>query len=94
MVLLYIYTRTFYSSVWLYSQNSFRSYDGWNITTDAPMGFSAFMGNPGWWPEQWVAKVGNLKFYNEHACGGHFPGLANPEGLADDIRELATYFRA
>lgn len=91
-ILLYVYTRSFLSSTWIYSQNSFPFIDNVKVTTDAPMGFSAFKYNPAYWPHEWVAKVGNLVFYHEHESGGHFPGLENPSALVDDLRLIGSRF--
>ncbi|PON26666.1 hypothetical protein TGAM01_v204676 [Trichoderma gamsii] len=92
-VSLYYLTRTFLSSVYIYFQNS----DGFKTSytkahTDAPLLFSAFKYNVGFWPEPVVAKVGNLVMYNNHDFGGHFPGLDNPPALLHDLREIATYW--
>jgi hypothetical protein len=62
-VSLYYLTRTFLSSVWIYFRGSFSS--DYNVTRpSAPMGFSAFRFNPGRWPKEFVAQVGNLTVYN------------------------------
>jgi hypothetical protein len=62
-VSLYYLTRTFLSSVWIYSRGSFIS--DYNVTRpSAPMGFSAFRFNPAQWPEKFIAKAGNLTVYN------------------------------
>ncbi|KAJ7141268.1 Alpha/Beta hydrolase protein [Mycena epipterygia] len=46
--------------------------------TDAPMLFSQYEYNAGFWPEEYVAEVGNLVSYKFHDFGGHFAGLDNP----------------
>ncbi|KAJ7802923.1 hypothetical protein B0H14DRAFT_2613881 [Mycena olivaceomarginata] len=62
--------------------------------TDAPLLFSQYEYNVGLWPEEYVAKVGNLVSYNVHDFGGHFPGLDNPPALIDDLRDIGLYFEA
>ncbi|KAJ6629756.1 Alpha/Beta hydrolase protein [Mycena sp. CBHHK59/15] len=60
--------------------------------TDAPMLFSQFEYNIVFWPEEWVAEVGNLVSYKFHDFGGHWAGLDNPPALIEDIREMGLYF--
>ncbi|KAF7378395.1 Epoxide hydrolase domain protein [Mycena sanguinolenta] len=92
-VSLYYLTRSFLSSVWIYAENP----NGFNTnfskaSTDAPMLFSQFEYNIVFWPEEWVAQVGNLVSYKFHDFGGHFAGLDNPPALIEDIREMGLYF--
>ncbi|KAJ7238991.1 Alpha/Beta hydrolase protein [Mycena haematopus] len=92
-VSLYYLTGSFQSSVWQYARNTgaFRA----NYTkapTDAPMFFSLFEYNILFWPQEYVAKVGNLVSYKEHDFGGHFAGLDNPPALIEDLREMGLYF--
>jgi hypothetical protein len=62
-VSLYYHTRSFFSSVWIYSRDSMRT--NYNVARpSAPMGFSAFRFNIAQWPEKFIAKVGNLTVYN------------------------------
>jgi pimeloyl-ACP methyl ester carboxylesterase len=61
---LYYLTRSFISSGFIYAQNA----GGFNpnytkANTDAPMLYSAFKYNIGFWPPALVAKVGNLVSY-------------------------------
>ena len=63
-VSLYYLTQSFASSVLIYAQNP----NGFSnvytkAATDAPLLFSAFKYNPGFWPEALVARVGNLVYY-------------------------------
>ncbi|KAK5715798.1 hypothetical protein LTR17_016629 [Elasticomyces elasticus] len=93
-VSLYYLTRSFLSSVFIYSQNKA---DGFKqnyvkANTDAPMLFSAFKYNIAFWPPQLVSKVGNLVFYHNHDFGGHFPGIDNPPALLADLREIGNYW--
>ncbi|KAJ7162102.1 Alpha/Beta hydrolase protein [Mycena filopes] len=93
-VSLYYLTDSFLSSVWIYAQNP--SGFGSVVTkapTDAPMLFSQFEYNP-LWPEEYVAKAGNLVSYKVHDFGGHFPGLDNPPALLEDIREMGLHYTA
>ncbi|KAK7036288.1 epoxide hydrolase domain protein [Favolaschia claudopus] len=95
LVSLYHLTHTFLSSVWIYAQNA--NALGTTYTkaaTDAPMLFTQYKYNVGFWPEVYVEKVGNLVAYNAHDFGGHFPGLDNPPALIEDIRSMAKYFKA
>ncbi|KAJ7661645.1 Alpha/Beta hydrolase protein [Mycena rosella] len=62
--------------------------------TDAPILFTQYKYNVGMWPQECVAKVGNLVSYKEHDFGGHFAGLDNPPALIEDIREMGLYFNA
>ncbi|KAL3459479.1 alpha/beta-hydrolase [Aspergillus heterothallicus] len=93
-VSLYYLTKTFASTVLTYAQNP----NGFAIEytkadTDAPLLFSAFKYNVGFWPQALVAKVGNLVMYHNHDAGGHFPGIDNPPALLSDLREIATYWK-
>ncbi|KAJ7883255.1 Alpha/Beta hydrolase protein [Mycena leptocephala] len=93
-VSLYYLTESFLSSVWIYAQNP----NGFTTVytkapTDAPLLFSQFEYNI-LWPEEYVAKVGNLVSYKVHDFGGHFSGLDNPPALIEDIREMGKYFTA
>ncbi|KAJ7890990.1 Alpha/Beta hydrolase protein [Mycena olivaceomarginata] len=95
LVSLYYLTHTFHSSLWIYAQNpnGFRgTYTKAN--TDAPMLFSQFEYTNALWPQEYVAKVGNLVSYKFHDFGGHFAGLDNPPALIEDIREMGLYFEA
>ncbi|KAJ7761013.1 Alpha/Beta hydrolase protein [Mycena metata] len=93
-VSLYYLTDSFLSSVWIYAQNP----NGFSsvytkASTDAPMLFSQFEYNL-LYPEEYVAKTGNLVSYKEHNFGGHFSGLDNPPALIEDIREMGLYYKA
>ncbi|KAJ7585281.1 epoxide hydrolase 1 [Mycena floridula] len=92
-VTLYFLSKTFLSSVYIYGQNpnGFKS-SYTKAPTDAPMLFSAYKWNVGYWPKEFVAKVGNLVSYTEHDKGGHFQGLDNPEGLIQDLRQVYGYY--
>lgn len=68
-VSLYYLTKTFVSGVYIYAQNP----NGFKSTytkaqTDAPMLFSAFKYNPGFWVKDVVATVGNLVLYRSEFC--------------------------
>ncbi|KAJ7124413.1 Alpha/Beta hydrolase protein [Mycena epipterygia] len=94
-VSLYYLTNSFLSSVWIYEQNpnGFRPVYT-KAATDAPMLFSQYEYNIGYWPEEYVAKVGNLVSYKFQTFGGHFAGLDNPPASIEDIREMAAHFKA
>ncbi|KAI1146801.1 Alpha/Beta hydrolase protein [Nemania diffusa] len=95
-VSIYYLTRSFVSSVYIYAQNpgGFRQTDYSNVKarTDAPLLYTTFKYNIGFWPKEYVAAVGNLVAYKFREFGGHFPGLDNPAGLADDIRDIGKYW--
>ncbi|CCT73932.1 related to epoxide hydrolase [Fusarium fujikuroi IMI 58289] len=92
-VALYYLTKSFASSVYIYysNPNGFMT----NYTkaeTDAPLLFSAFKYNPGFWPPELVGRVGNLVSYKNHEFGGHFSGLDNPVALAEDLKDIKKYW--
>lgn len=60
---LYFLTDTFLSSLWIYAQNSGLSAAYTRAPTDAPLLFSQFEYNIAFWPQEYVAKVGNLVSY-------------------------------
>ncbi|KAJ7580714.1 Alpha/Beta hydrolase protein [Mycena floridula] len=92
-VSLYFLSKTFLSSVYIYAQNlnAFKT-TYTKAPTDAPMLFSNYKWNVGYWPKEFVTKVGNLVVYKEHYKGGHLPGLDNPEALIEDLREVYSYY--
>ncbi|KAJ6480876.1 Alpha/Beta hydrolase protein [Mycena sanguinolenta] len=92
-VSLYYLTESFLSSVWMYAGNSLKDVYT-KASTDAPLLFTQYEYNVAFWPQEYVAKVGNLVSYTVHDFGGHFPGLDNPPALIEDIREMAQYFQA
>ncbi|KAJ7184630.1 epoxide hydrolase 1 [Mycena filopes] len=67
-------TESFLSSVWIYAQNPgiFRDTNHYTMApTDAPLLFSQYEYNVALWPEEYVAKVGNLVSYKvEPPTGG------------------------
>lgn len=63
-VSLYYLTNSFLSSVWIYAlYPTALSTVYTKAPTDAPMLFSQYEYNTGLWPEEYVAKVGNLVSY-------------------------------
>ncbi|KAF2963858.1 hypothetical protein GQX73_g9696 [Xylaria multiplex] len=78
-VSVYYLARSFVSSVYIYAQNpnGFVQTDYSNVKarTDAPLLYTTFEYNIGFWPEQYVAAVGNLVSYKFREFGGHFPGV-------------------
>ena len=63
-VSLYYLTHTFVSSAFMYAQNPSGFKQNYTkANTDAPLLFSAFKYNVGFWPPALVAKVGNLVNY-------------------------------
>lgn len=63
-VSLYYLTKTFISSIYEYAQNpdAFKSVYA-KVPTDAPFLFTDFHYNIWFWPEDLVAKVGNLVYF-------------------------------
>ncbi|KAF7370216.1 putative epoxide hydrolase [Mycena sanguinolenta] len=92
-VSLYYLTDSFLPSVWMYAGNSLKGVYT-KAPTDAPLLFTQYEYNVGFWPQEYVAQVGNLVSYTVHDFGGHFPGLDNPPALIEDLREMAQYFEA
>ncbi|KAJ7277110.1 Alpha/Beta hydrolase protein [Mycena rebaudengoi] len=87
IISLFYLTESFHSSLWIYVANpaAFSSvYTNKAGSAGAPMLFSGYKHNVAYWPEKFVAKVGNLVSYKVHDFGGHFPGLDNPP--RDDCR--------
>jgi hypothetical protein len=63
-VSLYFLTRSFLSSCFIYQQNPNGFKPAYTkARTDAPMLFSTFKYNVGFWPKALVEKVGNLVLY-------------------------------
>ncbi|KAJ7761014.1 Alpha/Beta hydrolase protein [Mycena metata] len=94
-VSLYYLTDSFLSSIWIYEQNPNVLNPVYSkAPTDAPLLFSQYEYSIGFWPEQYVAKVGNLVSYTVHDFGGHWAGLDNPPALIGDLRAMAPYFSA
>ncbi|KAJ7018627.1 Alpha/Beta hydrolase protein [Mycena alexandri] len=93
MISLYYLAESFPSSLLIYGANpaAFSSVYA-KAPTDAPMLFSQHKYNVAFWPEEFVAKVGNLVSYKLHEFGGHFPGIDNPPATISDIREVASYW--
>ncbi|KAJ6508076.1 Alpha/Beta hydrolase protein [Mycena vulgaris] len=95
LVSLYYLTDSFLSALWIYAQNPTGLRTVYTkAETNAPMLFSQYEYNIAMWPEEYVAKVGNLVSYKVHDFGGHFAGLDNPPALIEDIREMGVYFEA
>ncbi|WAO88679.1 EHN domain-containing protein [Fusarium falciforme] len=93
-VSLYYLTQTFVSSVYMYNQNPNGFYPVYTkARTDAPLLFTNFKYNVGFWPEEVVKQVGNLVSYTFQDFGGHFPALDSPSVLAADIRKIHKYWK-
>ncbi|KAJ3541266.1 hypothetical protein NM208_g4128 [Fusarium decemcellulare] len=93
-VSLYYLTQSFISSVYMYNQNP----NGFSpvytkARTDAPLLYTTFRYNVGFWPKKVVEKVGNLVSYTFQDFGGHFPALDNPPALAAEIQKLGRYWK-
>ncbi|KAG9082412.1 hypothetical protein FS749_006855 [Ceratobasidium sp. UAMH 11750] len=88
-VSIYYLTGTFETSVNTYFQNP----AGFNPTmlhasTNVPMGFAAYYYDLQYYPDFYVAKIGNFVYYVDHHRGGHFAGLDNPDALISDLRTM------
>ncbi|KAF5664584.1 epoxide hydrolase [Fusarium circinatum] len=89
----YYLTKSFASSVYIYYSNPKGFMTNYTkADTDAPILFSGFKYNVGFWPRELVGRVGNLVSYKNHGFGGHFPGLDNPVALAEDLKEIKKYW--
>lgn len=56
-----------------------------------PYGHSSFPWELGGSPKAWIPRLNvNLQSVKEHAYGGHFAALDNPNALASDLREFFT----
>ncbi|KAF5252538.1 hypothetical protein FANTH_2432 [Fusarium anthophilum] len=89
----YYLTKSFASSVYIYYSNPKGFMTNYTkAETDAPLLFSGFKYNVGFWPRELVGRVGNLVSYKNHEFGGHFPGLDNPDALAEDLKDIKKYW--
>lgn len=69
---LYYLTQSFLSAVWIYAQNPTPFQTVYTkAVTDAPLLFTQFEYNVGFWPKEYVAKLGNLVSYKgmHHVVG-------------------------
>jgi len=88
-ITLYWLTETFPRSIYYYRENVPRPavpvplQPRWYIKK--PLGFSSFPRELLPAIETWVAKTGNLVYYNQHNKGGHFAALERPQELTSDI---------
>ncbi|KAG8701858.1 hypothetical protein FRC09_005089 [Ceratobasidium sp. 395] len=88
-VSIYYLTGTFETSVNTYFQNPVGfSQTMLHASTNIPMGLAAYRYDLQYYPEFYVAKVGNLVYYADHPRGGHFAGLDNPVALIEDLRAM------
>lgn len=90
-IMIYWVTQTVNSSFWPYYEMRHTPLSlkpGERITV--PTGFAAFPGEIITPPEEWIARVYNLKRFTAMGKGGHFAALEEPAALVEDIR---TFFR-
>ncbi|KAK8128123.1 hypothetical protein PG984_009231 [Apiospora sp. TS-2023a] len=88
-VSLYYLSKSFVSSVFTYAQNAMSSRANYTKPrNDAPMLYSSFKYNGGFWPKEIIARVGNLVSHTYHEFGGDFAALDNPPALVGDIRKI------
>ncbi|KAK9318857.1 Alpha/Beta hydrolase protein [Lipomyces orientalis] len=93
VVSLYYLTHSFVSSVYIYAQNPGGFATKYTkAKTDAPLLYTSFNYNVGFWPKALVEEVGNLVYYKFQEFGGHFPALDNPPALAADISMIGKYW--
>jgi epoxide hydrolase len=87
---LYWFTRSGASSAQFYYESTHSGLD-WLAGSDVPSAWSVFDTHP------LMAKVfnawGSVTQWREHAEGGHFPAMEEPELLADDIRTFVAGVR-
>ncbi|CAK5282639.1 unnamed protein product [Mycena citricolor] len=90
LVSLYYLTASIESSVWHYALN-LHGFSGvyTKAPTSAPMFFTQYQYNVGFWPKEWAAKVGNLVSYKGRE---HFT-LDNPPQFIADIREMGFFLQ-
>ncbi|KAF8598945.1 alpha/beta-hydrolase [Ceratobasidium sp. AG-I] len=88
---IYYLTRTFETATNIYYQNpnTFQNQTP-HATNQAPMGFSSYRYEVQYYPEFYLAEVGNLVFYSDHARGGHFSALDNPPAYIKDVQTMMS----
>ncbi|KAL7928227.1 Alpha/Beta hydrolase protein [Trichoderma chlorosporum] len=91
-VSLYYLTKSFNSAIFTYYQNGGFLSTYTKAKTDAPLLFSQFKYNVGFWPPAIVNRTANLEIYKNHDFGGHFPALDNPPALISDLQEIGDYW--
>ncbi|CAE6450255.1 unnamed protein product [Rhizoctonia solani] len=88
-VSIYYLTRTFETAGNIYYQNpAVFSSTIIQATTNVSMGFASYYYDIQYYPQFYVAKIGNLVYYADHQRGGHFTGLDNPDALIGDLRKM------
>ncbi|CAE6378117.1 unnamed protein product [Rhizoctonia solani] len=89
-VSLYFLTRTFETSINTYYQNpkEFTPSVMRRATNNIPMGFASYKYEAQYFPQFYLAQVGNLVYYSEHERGGHFSALDNPPAYLADVRNM------
>ncbi|CAE6495508.1 unnamed protein product [Rhizoctonia solani] len=88
-VSLYYLTRTFETSVNTYYQNPKEFAPIMRqATNNIPMGFASYRYEAQFYPQFYVARVGNLVYYSDHERGGHFSALDNPPAYLADVRNM------
>jgi len=96
-IMLYIVTKTFNSSSWIYygrheEGGRFfpKDFNRINVPTAAAI-FPAEMS--AWPPRSYVDRIFNIKQWSIMAKGGHFAALEEPDLLVNDIRKFAKTLR-
>ncbi|KAJ1305143.1 hypothetical protein OPQ81_000179 [Rhizoctonia solani] len=85
-VSLYYLTGTFETSINTYYQNPKEFAPGMrHATNNIPMGFASYRYEAQYFPQFYVAQVGNLVYYSDHERGGHFSALDNPPAYLADL---------
>ncbi|KAJ5538459.1 hypothetical protein N7494_007938 [Penicillium frequentans] len=88
-ITLYWLTETFPRSIYTYRQNfppvpiPAPNDPRWYIKK--PFGFSSFPQELAPLPRSWIETSGNLVYWGEHAKGGHFAAIEQPEALKTDL---------
>ncbi|KAF8598944.1 alpha/beta-hydrolase [Ceratobasidium sp. AG-I] len=93
-VSIYYLTRTFGTAVEIYYENA----DAFAPTlrpasNQVPFGFASYRYEFQYYPEFYLAEVGNLVYYSDHARGGHFSALDNPPAYIQDIRAISKWYK-
>ncbi|KAF8598946.1 alpha/beta-hydrolase [Ceratobasidium sp. AG-I] len=88
---IYYLTRTFETAANIYYENAdvFQTQMR-HAANQVPMGFSTYRYEFQYHPEFYLAKVGNLVFYSDHARGGHFSALDNPPAYIKDVQTMMS----
>ncbi|KAH8650678.1 Alpha/Beta hydrolase protein [Ilyonectria robusta] len=97
MVSFYWFTSTFPRSLYPYRAqvNAPGGLEGFPISKEKPLGYSAFPCEHFRLPRVWAEQVyPNLMLYKAHSKGGHFAALEQPTAFLEDIEKFIGKFRS